>query len=289
MNRTSRQTSHAKRLVPALAALTFATVIPSAHATVLSYESFSDYGTAGTQLQNSLNPAVAGYTGNWTGIDFGTGRPSIASGSLDGPGTELGDSVTTVAGNTGGESGRVYRLFDSSLTVTDATAGTIYLSFLFQVDAGADGYNALSFYNTSTTDANRFFDIGVTNNGGQDGLSYNFAAQGTYADTGVDTNTAVHLLVARFDLSATAASDSVTVWVDPTSETGGVVISGKDLKWDRIALSNYATQNASWDEITFGTTFADVTAIPEPGTYAAIFGTLTLGFVAFRRRRSRQA
>jgi len=31
---------------------------------------------------------------------------------------------------------------------------------------------------------------------------------------------------------------------------------------------------------------ASVTAVPEPSTYAAIFGALALGFVAYRRRRS---
>ncbi len=252
----------------------------SAQATLLSYESFSGY-TVGNELWNAGNPAVTGYTGNWTDIDYGNGEPLVASGSLNGPGSELGDSVTSVNGNTVDTVGRVYRTFDGSLAVTDATAGTMYLSYLFQVDAGASGYNALSLYNGDTADANRFFDIGVTHNGGMSGNSYNFGVVGTYADTSVATDTAVHMLVARFDLSATAASDSVTVWVDPTAETGGTVISGQDLKWDRIALSNYATQNASWDEIKFGTTYSDV--IPEPATIGLV-GVFGIGILFARRR-----
>ncbi len=266
----------------ALAALGLAATT-AAHATLLSYESFSDYGSAGTELQSSLNPAVTGYTGSWTDIDFGNGEPSIQSGSLNYSGSELGDSVTTVNGNTVDTVGRVYRQLDATLTVDDTTTGTLYISYLFQVDAGADNYNALSLYNTNTADGNRYFDSGVTNNGGMDGLSYNFGVLGTYADTGVATDTSVHQVIAKFDLSATAASDSVTLWIDSTTETGGTTISGQDLRWDRIALSNYAEQNASWDEIRWGTTFVDV--VPEPSTYALLAGLAALSFIAIRRRK----
>ena len=109
----------------------------------------------------------------------------------------------------------------------------------------------------------RNFDIGLTTNGGQTGTQYNFGADNAYTSTGVAADTSVHLLVVKFDLSATAASDSVTVWVDPVlgagEPTGGVTVTGKDLTWDRLVFSDYDGNSCAWDEIRWGTTFDNVT------------------------------
>lgn len=264
-----------------------------AQAAVLSHDSFSGY-TAG-ELPFTTSPAVTGYTGNWTDIDFGDQEPAITTGSLvyaDGLyAGSSGDKVSVPVNPGGGEidandSGRVYRLLDSTLTVTGTTAGVLYMSFLFQSgqETGATTYQMLSLYNTSTSDANRNFDAGLTTNGGQTGTSYNFGADNAYTSTGVAANTTVHLFVVKFDLSATALSDSVTVWVDPTlgfgDAAGGTTVSGKDFTWDRLALSDYDGNSANWDEIRFGTDFNAVT-IPEPG--AALLGGL--GMLALLRRR----
>jgi hypothetical protein len=271
-----------------------------AHAALLSHESFTGY-TAG-QIQNTTpSPTVSGYTGNWTAIDFGTARPVISAGSLSYSNPlylgSSGDSVT-VPVNPGGaeiesnDSGRVYRLLDSSLAVTDTTTGTLYMSFLFQSgqQSGATTYQMLSLYNTSTTDANRNFDIGITTNGSLSGTQYNFGVDNSYTNTGVAASTAVRLLVVKFSLSATAGQDSVTVWVDPTlgagESIGGTVVTGKTLTWDRLTLSDYDGNSAAWDEIRWGTTFDSVTAVPEPSAFAALAGLAGLGVVGLRRRRS---
>ena len=168
-----------------------------AYATLLSHESFTGYNTGEIQTTNP-SPTVSGYTGNWTDIDFGDAEPSISSGSLTYGGANYlgstGDKVGVVTG--GGEtaqanSGRVYRLLDSSLAVTDSTTGTRYLSFLFQSgqQTGATTYQMLSLYNTSTADGNRNFDIGLTTNGGQTGTNYNFGVDNAYTSTGVTATT----------------------------------------------------------------------------------------------------
>lgn len=271
---------------------------PAAQAAVLSYEPFSGY-TVGEELGSTagVDPTVAGYTGEWTDSDpvFGDAEPVVQSGSLDytgaGYATETGHRVGVPVNPGGGEiddndSGRVYRLFDSSLTVTDSTVGTLYMSFLFQSgqQTGATTYHTLALYNGSATpDANRNFDIGLTTNGGQTGTFYNFGVDNAYTSTGAAANTGVHLLVVRFTLSSTAASDSVTVWVDPTSETGGTTVSGANLTWDRLALSDFDGNSASWDEIRFGTDFASV--IPEPSAFTMLLGGLGM-LTIFRRRRA---
>lgn len=268
--------------------------VPSAQAVVLSYESFSGY-TVPAELQSAGNPTVAGYSGNWTDIDFGTQEPATQAGSLDyagaGYAAEIGDKVG-VPNSGGGEtaeatSGRVFRMFDSSLVVNSSTTGTLYLSFLFQSgqQTGATTYQMLSLFDGSTTDAARNFDLGLTTNGGQSGTNYNFGVDNIYSSTGVAADTSVHLLVAKFTLGATLGADSVTVWVDPTigegDPTGGTPVSGLDLTWDRLALSDYDGNSAAWDEIRWGTTFADV--VPEPGAPLLLLGSM--GMLVFFRRR----
>ena len=150
----------------------------------------------------------------------------------------------------------------------------------------------LELYNTFTTigDSFRNFNIGLTTNGGQSGTQYNFGANESYTSTGVAADTAVHLFVVKFDLSTTAASDSVTVWLNPTlgagDPSGGTTVTGKTLKWDRLILADYDGNSANWDEVRWGTTFNDVTVVPEPSTYAMALGGfgMLIGFQRMRRK-----
>lgn len=222
------------------------------------------------------NPTIAGYTGTWTAIDFGDAAPAVSTGSLsyDDPryGASSGEKVTVASNTTDGEitaanSGRVYRRLAPPLVADEMTSGARYLSFLFQSgqETGDTVYQTLALYHTDTADANRFFDIGLTAGGGAE---YVFGgSSGGYTDTGVTADPSVHLIVVKFDMSATAASDRVTVWVDPAlgagDPSGGVTVSGKDLKWDRLALSDYDGNSAAWDEIRWGSTFNSVTTPPD--------------------------
>lgn len=285
--------------------LSAALLLPSAaSAALLSQDSFSGYGLG--ELPFVTNPAVTGYTGNWLDVDFGDAEPAVTAGSLayaganyaTGSGNKVSVPNIIAGGETArGSSGRVNRLFDSSLTVTDATAGTRYLSFLFQSgqETGATIYQTLALYQGGFTDPNRNFDIGLTNNGGQTGTQYNFGADNAYTTTGVAADTNVHLLVVKFDFSATAASDSVTVWVDPVlgagEPTGGVTVTGKDLTWDRLTLSDYDGNSCAWDDIRWGATFDNVTVDPvlpavptftlQPSGYSGSVGdTVTLNALA---------
>jgi hypothetical protein len=286
------------------AALVLAALLtPSlAQAATLSHESFSGY-TAGVQIDDGANlpsPAVAGYTGNWTATNFGTQQPSITTGSLTYSDPlylgSSGDKVGVPNNMTGGDvtsanSGRVYRTLDSTLAVTGTTTGTIYMSFLFQSgqETGITGYQTLHLNQGTDGDANRAFDIGITNNGDLDGNEYGFGVNNNY---GVGTaqelgaaNTSVHLFVVKFDLSTAAGGDSVTVWLDPTlggvgDPTGGVTVTGQNLVWNTLMLSDYDGNSASWDEIRWGSDFNAVT-VPEPAS--ALLGSF--GVLALLRRR----
>ena len=275
----------------------------TANAGLLSSESFSGY-TVGTQVTaDTPSPTVAGYTGNWTAVDYGGVHPTTTAGSLAyggagyavTPGNNI--AVPTYSGGIGyNNSGRMYRLLDSTTTVTSSTVGTIYLSWLYQSgqQGGATTYQMLDLYNGGTADNQRTFTAGLTQNGGNSGSQYDFGVNEGYHSTGVTADTAVHLFVVEFNLSATAGGDSVTVWLDPTlgagDPSGGVTVSGQNIAFDRLAISDYAStgstgNSGAWDNIRFGTTFNDVTiaAVPEPTTLAPLCGIVGLA-LWFRRR-----
>ena len=260
----------------------------SLHAQSLSFEPFTGY-TVGMQLPaNTPSPTVAGYTGDWTSIDFGSLHPNTIAGSLvytttAGYAAGIGNSIGIAAytgGISGGNSGRMYRLLDSSLMVDGSTTGTRYMSFLFKSghEHGATVFQMLDLYNGDTADADRTLTAGVCNNAGQSGNQYNFAVTEAYSSTGVAVDANVHLFVVKFDLSASAASDTVTVWLDPIlgagDPAGGVVVSGKDIAFDRLTISDYSNGNSgNWDEIRWGTDFNSVTIVapPAPTVYQPVF------------------
>ncbi|HTL73540.1 MAG TPA: autotransporter-associated beta strand repeat-containing protein [bacterium] len=264
----------------------------NASAQLISSESFAGY-TTGTMLPNNVpSPSIAGYSGNWTNVDFGTAWPQTISGSLSyggagyaaGSADHIGVLNNTVSGEiNAANSGRIYRLLDSSLAVTGSTTGVRYLSWLFQSgqETGATTYQMLELFNGDTADAHRTFTAGLTQNGGNSGSEYDFGVNEAYTSTGVAADTAVHLFVVKLDLNATAGSDNVTVWIDPTlgagEPSGGFTVSGQDIVFDRLAISDYDGNSANWDEIRWGTTFDSVTitAPPVAPTVAAVVNPAT--------------
>ncbi|MEO5915321.1 MAG: hypothetical protein ABIS50_13895 [Luteolibacter sp.] len=276
------------KLLPSVLLLASLAFTP-AHAALISTESFSGYTNA-TKLNAQTAPAVAGYTGDWVhgNTSFGTQDILTSTTGLSYSGLSTTGGSAGVPNNTsGGEiaagnSGRVARSLDGSLTVTAGTTGTVYMSFLFQTgrETGATTYQMLELYNGINTinlnsDATRAFEAGSGSS------NFNFGVGGPTANQSLGAaNTAVHQFIVRFDLSPTVGSDSATVWLDSTTETGGIVTSGLNLAWDTLSLADYDGNSAVWDEIRWGTDFNSVT-IPEPG--AALLGGL--GMLSLLRRR----
>jgi hypothetical protein len=275
--------------------------ITNVSAQLTSAETFSGY-TPGVLLPNDTpSPSVSGYTGNWTSVDFGTAWAQAISGSLSysgagyaaGSGNHIGVLNDTTGGEiTSGNSGRMYRLLDSSLAVTGSTGGTLYLSWLFQSgqETGSTVYQMLDLYNGDTADAHRAFTAGLTGNGGNDGSHYDFGVNEAYTSTGIAADSGVHLFVVKFDLSATAGADSVTLWLDPTlgagDPTGGLSVSGQNIAFDRLSISDYDGNSANWDEVRWGNTFDSVTTSPVPEPSAFALGGLGAAAMLILRRRT---
>ncbi len=242
----------------------------SARATLLSHDDFSAYANDGiTQLDDDIpSPVISGYVSNWVHASTSFGSGDIVS--------QPGGYVSGNDGFAETTSGRVARQLDASISATSNSVGTLYLGWLFKVN-GTSGltYEMLALYDgigNTDSDASRNFDAGATDNGGMGGAVYSFGVDNSYISSGIALDTGWHLMVAKFVLSSNAASDEVTVWLDPASEgDSSFIASSKDLIWDTLTLSDYDESSGFWDDIKWGTTFADVlTTVPaNPPSFGA--------------------
>ena len=261
------------------------------------FDTSTGYTTGSLATQN---PSITGYTDAWAITNgFGPVSPLVESGSLVYPNPlylgSSGGSVNTPADTeaiSATNAGRVGRLLEPRLVVSNATTGTRYLSWLFRsgIENAAPNpqvYQTLAFFNGALgTDGNRKFEAGIAA-GAADFNTTNFAFRlnsntGMVGNLGVPSDGNVHLFVAKFELSATAGGDKVTVWIDPAlgsaDPAGGVTVTGADLLWDRVALSDFASDSSHWDEIRWGSTFNSVTLNSNPpANFAAWIAGFNVG------------
>jgi|GEM_PF-754568 len=255
---------------------------------LVSHEPFSTGSGYALDELPAQDPAIDGYVGPWVEVDFGDAQPEVMSGSLLYPdplylgssGDQAGKTADTV-GIGADNSGRTYRELAPALVVAENTTGVRYLSWLYRngnenaPDAAPTVYSTLALFNGDTADANRYFEGGVADDAA---LGPNLMCRinndvGAVGDFGA-IDDGVHLFVVKFDLSDQFGSDTVTVWVDPElgsgEPVGGSLFEFREIVFDRIVLSDYASNSSAWDEIRWGSTFDSVTLNPNPGSdYAA--------------------
>jgi hypothetical protein len=258
-----------------LAAVLIAVSAPFSQASLLISEPF-DYSTGNLAGQTG----GIGFTGNWTTVGD-AGGAIVQAGSLAYSTLATSGNKTYVSPNVAASG--------ASRTFSNMSSGTVYMSFLINHDEGTRFF-ALRLYDGA---AERLL-IGQ----GTAGTTWLLGGStvGFTGDTGVAASLdTTFLMVLRIDFDASGTNERLRLYVNPTlgtepltAQADGTTTSSFQLNKLDIAGGQTGggnTVSKGWfDEIRFGTTFADVTPVPEPATWAL----LSLGGIAglfFRRRR----
>lgn len=243
------------------------------------------------------NPTVSGFTGPWLTANGATCEV-----------VPIGMSVRGLAGTGGMGSTDVYdhgtrigRLLTAP--ITDATTGTFYLSVVLMDNQShwTHGYRTMELHTGGFDDAtHRRFQLGIHKRGTTEapdagdfgahhywGMRINNSRTLThqFPRQGVESMEA-NFFVLKFELSAAAGGDAVTVWHNPGPGTfggveplDGVTVSGFDMNFDRVSFASW--ENALWlnpyegalffDGIRMGSSWADVTPAAQPAQPAGNF------------------
>jgi hypothetical protein len=214
-----------------------------------------------------------------TGLGYSNGSGTVAS---------TGGSVNLL----GTPASRDSRILTTGFN--NAFVGTVYMSFMIQLEDVDNSYRAFELHQNTANDGDRKFQIGTGEQG-----SANFFVRlfnennfGFFADLGT-SNTDVNFFVAKWVFGDTNDADSLTLWMNPedlASEDGSVPDYFKNnfnMEFNRTTFAAFGSGGATWDEMRLGNTFADVTTVPEPQTYAML---VMFGALAFLHRvRHRKA
>jgi len=168
------------------------------------------------------------------------------------------------------------------------SSGELYASFLLDVQSISS--TKLLAYFENTTSSITSPQLGLFIGSGTIGIGKSATSPGFSTSLSLATT---HLVVIRYTFSANA---QVSIWVDPSSSdygvgtaptpTGGTSGTGNSaLQYFAINSPSGAGPSAFLDEVRVGTTWADVTPVPEPATITLV-GLALLGtaFIARRRR-----
>lgn len=238
---------------------------------------------APTQVAPSVDVAgvyLHGWTGDWL-LQTGTAADVLGSTDLSYTG------INTAGGSvkwSGDVNGRVGRLLASP--VTGASSGTVYMSFLMQVDDTNSTYRAFELHNGGLEDGDRQVQIGILTEEGSSDYAvrlFNTNTIGFLGSLGA-INTAVNLVVVKFTLGTSNDADRIDVWFNPSGNgllsevAAGAPDFSKDtfnLSFDRSSLSNFGS-NAAYDELRVGSSWADVSDL-STGLVVPILDIVTSG------------
>ncbi|WP_309399710.1 PEP-CTERM sorting domain-containing protein [Cerasicoccus maritimus] len=260
------------------------------HGVLLAYEPFDDI--AGTTVPSNM-PILAG----------SSSTDAVTSGSLTSP-SGLEPSQDNKFSLTAG--GNV--TYGLSFTPTGSSTGdTVYYSFLFELTdlsslATSSTNGPILTLSTGTTKQVGAFSVALdADNSSAFNIGFDASNKGIGGGAVVDTteylaNTTYFIVVAYTPEGGLSGSGSL--WVNPDSSSFGtetaptVTLSdaggyAADIATLLLDKQYSATPGFNVDEIRVGTSWADVTpaTVPEPGHYAMLLGTATLGLLYIRRRK----
>ncbi|RRJ95773.1 hypothetical protein Ga0100231_017310 [Opitutaceae bacterium TAV4] len=260
-------------IVGMLASVAFCTTLPAAAPAVVedfSYENGSLYNrNGGSGFSNAWSNSATGWT-------VSNGAASISS-------TTETSSTRTL-----------------QTPITAAGDGHFYFSFTLTTDA----------YSTSTTgftDYLVFRDGGTTvfNVGSEKPAAYNYRLQARaggsnlrLSDIIADPTGMSNLIVGKFVFNDGTGKAVLSLWLNPASGSNETLTT-YTLTWSstvtqisgiqliRYVAAGNTSATESFDSIRIGSDWKSVTSpIPEPSTYAVIFGAFVFGSVVFQRFRN---
>lgn len=250
----------------------------SGQAALLSYESF-DYTAGNLVGQNG----GTGFSGAWSAFNGANGTTVVQAAGLEYSSLET-DGGKAYITPTGGSSTGALRNLDATYS-----SGTVYLSFLTNLDDGARFFG-LSLYDGGTER------LLIGKQGGQ--TSWSLSGPVVTAQTsGTVTLDTTFLMVLRVDFDASGANERLRLYIDPTLGVEPAVaqidlLTSTSFQFNALRIAAGFTSGpqaaaiGSFDEIRVGTTYADVTPVPEPHV-AALLGVALVGVAFSRRKRLR--
>lgn len=246
--------------IPSLAGLTTSLILSTviAHSAVIVEDSFD--GVA-------VNNGGSGWFGfsNWNNNEFGA---NLTFGSLatSGQASTLSDPF--------GQTGREYPTISS---------GTIWISWIQNVGSVVGERAFVSFSN----EGSMRFQIGQKNDSPDSSFRLYGSDQTPVKNTGISNN-GTHFLAVSLNLD----NGDLALYVDPTGLGSGSspsIAATVTHNFGATSIGQFTFERRfntfTFDELRIGTTWADVSPIPEPSTYAALIGSVSLGLVIARRRR----
>jgi hypothetical protein len=278
-----------------LAALVpLASSIHSTHASLLELEPFNYPGNLGSGL-DTLNGGL-GWGGPWTDTDA---LPTLSATetSLNYPaGVPLAPTGGRIETTADAVNNPVFRLLGTTMDLS-LSSQTFYSSALFRRSALTGELTSVLFDRTSDNairwyygiDTNGFFSTAVNPSDLTQRATSTFPAE---PDT-------TYLLVSKIRTN-TAPNGNDEVFLRVYAQGAPVIEPQSDAEWDlaaagtsgvvlnrmRISMSNVGGQSNAFDELRVGTTFADVTGIPEPGALS-LFAAASIPLFTRRRPKSR--
>ncbi|MBC8142340.1 MAG: hypothetical protein H7Y38_12960 [Armatimonadetes bacterium] len=246
-----------------------------ANAAPIAYDGF-DYAT-GSPITGQTGGT--GWVGAWTGDNDLVATPGLGF-----------DTLSTIGGYV--DSDNNFNGVFRTLAQQNTANGDLWGSFLV---ASGDSGNTNGFMGLSLLqDGGEQIIFGKLFNGS---AFYNFgvlagANNGASATGTAQITGAASLFVFQFD--NTGSGLNINAWINPTpgtltpDTTAFSVTNVADISFNRIRFDNGGGASYDYDEVRFGTTFADVSpaaaVVPEAGTLALLLPVI-VGFVARRTRK----
>jgi hypothetical protein len=271
-----------------------AAVSPAAMGALVATDNFESY-TAGAQL-NALNGG-SGFTGAYVVDPTKLAGVTVVNQSIN----YTGGTVASFGGN---RAAQIAGGNDSNALIARGipaqTATPVYFSFLFNNSSASEAFLQFGLENGAAGEPNA--SVGVQGSAGNGSGSEAFFARVPNGGSTVfgspttfDVAGTTYLVVGKVSKSTGAAGayDTIDFFVNPTSQTEGTPNATVTNATATVtSFNNFVVRSArtdagstyTFDNLTIGTTFADVVPTPEPGA----LGLVGLGAVAgLARRRAR--